>query len=85
MKYVVIKSGVYQHGAWGPYTSEAHACAAARALAAADDDCYHEWVVHPISRDGLGDPVGEVVKHCTEGSTSYPYNCSKKHSDTLPS
>ena len=64
MIYVVVKEGVYMQGTWGPFGSVQQACHAARKLAAADSDCYHGWVVYPISADGLGDELGKVRKTC---------------------
>ncbi len=60
----MVKEGVYMQGTWGPYGSVGEACDAARTLAAADIDCYHAWVVYPISVDGLGDELGKVRKTC---------------------
>lgn len=80
MNYVVVKKGVYQHGTWGPYSSVKQACDAARVLALADEDCYHEWVVHSISPDdGLSKTLGSVSKQCTPTS----WRCNHSPS-TLP-
>ncbi len=63
--YVVVKTGVYMQGTWGPYASLKEACSAARDLADKDSDCYHEWEVCTISTDGLGDDLGSASKNCT--------------------
>lgn len=52
--WVVIKQGVYMHGTWGPYPSEAEAVVNARRLATLDTDDHHSWEVWSIDgKDGL--------------------------------
>ena len=60
--YVIIKQGVYQHGAYGPYPSQEAASVRARELAQADKDDYHVWQVHEITPDGLGEVLDDAVK-----------------------
>ena len=61
--YVVVKQGVYQHGAWGPLTSLGSARAVAQSLASSDEDEYHAWCIHSIDPEtGLGDMLEAFSK-----------------------
>jgi hypothetical protein len=56
--YVVVKSGAYLHGVWGPFASQGEAAVRAQALAAEDYDDYHDWDVCAMDTEtGLGQPI----------------------------
>jgi hypothetical protein len=64
--FVVVKWGVYMQEIYGPYDDKYIARQAAIRLAKADEDSYHKWRVHQLSRDGLRDETFCIWKETAD-------------------
>jgi hypothetical protein len=74
--FVILKEGVYRHECCGVYTTEEIAAESARALAEADSDDYHSYIVIPYTVNQLPKTIKGYYNSINEPDEIF--KCSKE-------